>query len=350
MDKFRYVKTPQELDEMCLELSKEKIIGVDLECENGLHHYGTFLALIQVSTRYKNWIIDPILLKNIDCFLKILTDERIEKVFHDVSFDFRILNSLYGTIPKPVFDTQIAAHFLNKPLGLKELLKEYFEVEKEEKFQKADWTRRPINKEMLSYAVKDSSYLIALKEKLQEELRDKFLWVLQECRNLEQQEWNLEQQEYTGLKGFTKLTPVQRAIVKALFLYREKIAKEVDRPVYFVISNKRLVEIAKKPLSLKQWKTIQQVHPIVKRKAEDFYAKQEEGKNHKIIIKKKKPLRMKPSDKKLQEQILNNRDLASKEFNLSAHLIASKDQMKEYALTKDKEVFRPWQRKLLKII
>jgi len=134
------------------EASKEwdiKTIGVDLECENNLHHYGAYISIIQLSDGKKQWIIDCLKIKDISPVLDMFTNKNIQKIFHDVSFDLRIIHHQYKCRPKNIFDTQIAAILLGKTdLGLGSLLHEYFKIKKEQKFQMADWTKRPIEMSM----------------------------------------------------------------------------------------------------------------------------------------------------------------------------------------------------------
>ena len=163
-----------------------KEIAIDIECENNLHHFGAYISLIQLSSRGKNWVIDALAVKDLSPFLNILENKNIQKVIHDVSFDLRILNQQAKTLN--IYDTQLAALFLGKEnLGLKNLLEDYFGIHKQKKFQRVDWTRRPLSKEMLAYAVQDSAYLLQLKDKLDAELsaKGRLSWVEEECALLE---------------------------------------------------------------------------------------------------------------------------------------------------------------------
>lgn len=351
MEKYTYVDTKEKLIICCNELKNERILGVDLECENGLHHYGTFITLIQVSSRRKNYIIDVYRLKHINCFVDILEDRSIIKVFHDISFDFRILNDQFKCVPKNHFDTQLAAIFLGaEKTGLGNLLEEYFNLSKAKKFQKADWTKRPLSHGMLDYAIEDSCHLIELKEILEKKLKEKNLlkWFNQEIDYNENIDWVLERQTFNQLKGYKLLTDKQRAILKRLFDLRESVAMEVNRPVYFVINTRKLMEIVKKCPSLEKWKSMKGVHPVVRQKANKFFSEQEKGKKEEIKIEKKKIYRMTPEQKKTQERYLDLRNHLSKEYKIIPHLLLNKDQIKELALG-NLNCIRPWQKELLKI-
>ena len=105
MVSFTYVDTKDALYEAAREWNSAADLAVDIECENNLHHYGAYITLIQISDRDKNWIIDILALKEIQPLADILENRNIQKIFHDVSFDFRILNEQFSCKPRNVFDT-----------------------------------------------------------------------------------------------------------------------------------------------------------------------------------------------------------------------------------------------------
>ncbi len=349
---MEYISDLKELKKICDILQNESILGVDLECENGLHHYGTFITLIQVSSKTQDYIIDAFCLNDITPFIEILENPLIVKIFHDISFDFRVLNYQYNCKPKNVFDTQLALQFLGREkLGLKEQLEKYFSIKKEKRFQMADWTRRPLSSSMLSYAVIDSKYLIPLKEKLEQELIEKkyFSYFKEESENVENSTYLLESQTYDSLKGYKMLSDIERGILKELFFLREDIAKKVNKPNYFILNTRKLFEIVKNPLTLKEWENLSQVHPIVRKSFELFYQKQEHGKSNPIPYVKPKTEKLSIEQKQELDNLTALRDKVSSNYSFPSFLIASKDQLRDYILTNNMNIFRKWQRELLSI-
>ena len=86
-----------------------------------------------------------------------------------------------------LFDTELASRFLGiKETGLKAVLKMFFEVNIEKKYQKKDWSKRPLPEEMVEYASKDVIYLQPLAKILIDKLEeiDRLSWVLEECKIL----------------------------------------------------------------------------------------------------------------------------------------------------------------------
>ena len=112
MDSFVYVDTPDSLSKAAVVWKQASALAVDLECENNLHHYGAYISLIQISTLNENWIVDVLTLRKIKPLLEILEDPSIQKIFHDVSFDFRILQDQFSCHPRNLFYTQISPLFL----------------------------------------------------------------------------------------------------------------------------------------------------------------------------------------------------------------------------------------------
>ncbi len=243
------------------------VIAIDLECENQLHHYGCFISLIQASTETEDYVIDVLSEKNPKTILEILEDEKIQKVFHDVDFDFRILDEQFSCKPKNIFDTKLAAELLGKEkIGLSSLLKDYFNLKKQSRFQMADWTKRPISKEMLEYAVNDTAHLLKLKNIFEKELKEKQLWqeALKRFKEIENKDFKLKKQNYTDIKGFRYLEKKEKEQLENLFKFRDFWARKLDRPPHFIMSNKKMIEFVKNP---PEWKNVKGVHPIVRKRS-----------------------------------------------------------------------------------
>jgi len=350
-ESYYYIDTKESLAMMCVDLSREDVIGIDLECENNLHHYGAYITLIQISSRTKQWIVDMVALDSLGPLRKILTDNSIQKIFHDVSFDLRILNSQFSCKPKNVFDTQMAALLVGKTeIGLGPLLLEYFDVKKQTKFQMADWTKRPISSAMLSYAIKDSKYLIQLRDVLLDELKklNRLDWIKEELELIESARYNSKAYTFKDFKGYVHLTDTQRSVLSVLFDLREKYAQEVDMPIHFIIPNKKLHElIVNPPKTVSQWHTISGVHPLVKRNASIFFKAVKDAQEKKITIPLKEHKRYNEEQKALLGSLGDLRDGVADKLGIARHLVMSKDQMHGIVRLKNLDSLRSWQKKVL---
>lgn len=180
------VKGEEHLNSIAAGLKRERSIGVDIEADS-MFHYLEKVCLIQISTRLQNIIVDPLSLDDLSPLAPVFSDPNIRKVFHGADYDMRSLYRDFGIEVNALFDTHIAAKFLGAPeTGLAPLLKNRLGVAVDKKYQKKDWSLRPLPPAMLAYAAHDTCYLLPLSRILERELRDKdrLLWVEEECEFL----------------------------------------------------------------------------------------------------------------------------------------------------------------------
>lgn len=347
---MRYITTQEDLKKATEHMAKHEVLAIDLECENNLHHYGTYISLIQISCKDTDWIVDVLELGQIDVLLDILLNPHIKKIFHDVSFDLRILHHQFHCRPVNIFDTQFGALLLGKTeIGLGPLLKEYYGVKKERKYQMADWTARPLDEGMLSYATKDTKHLLPLYYDIKKELEQKgrFAWALEESAYLEQSQMTYKENMYSDFKGFKFLTKKQQAILKNLFELRDKIAEKVNKPNYFVMSNSKIQEILEHPpLTLKDWLNIKAVHPAVKRNAQQFLDAITKYDVSVLPAKINYP-KYSPEQKEHIFALGLVAEKIASGLGLKKHLIMNKDQIQDIVLTGNYDSLRSWQRELV---
>jgi ribonuclease D len=135
------------------------------------HRFVDRIYLLQLSTRDRSAIIDPLLAGPLPELGRIVEDPAVEVVFHDADYDLRLLHQDYGWRVTNIFDTRIAAQLLGiKAFGLAALLERYFGVKLDKKHQRADWSMRPLTPGMLDYAAQDTMYLLDLRDRLKAEL------------------------------------------------------------------------------------------------------------------------------------------------------------------------------------
>jgi len=236
-------------------LAKEGIMGVDLESDS-MFHYKEKVCLIQISVPDLNILIDTLSVRDLSPLFAIFSNSEIRKIFHGSDYDIRSLFRDFKIEVNSLFDTQIAAKLLGMPqTGLSSILENRFGVSLEKKFQKSDWSRRPISIEMLQYAIQDTYYLIQLSNMLEKELKEKgrFSWFEEECSLLSRVRFSSPRQEplYSRFKGASKIAPRDLAIIDEILKWREELALRKDIPPFKIISNQQILEIAcKKPADL----------------------------------------------------------------------------------------------------
>lgn len=256
MISYFLVENYSDLSRAAVEISKEAAIGVDLESDS-LFHYREKVCLLQISTAYKNIIIDPLSLKDLSILAPIFSNPKICKIFHGSDYDIRSLYRDFKIKVKALFDTQLASRFLGlSQTSLATLLKDRFDILIEKKYQRRDWSKRPLTEEMLIYAVKDTCHLLHLGRILEKELEEKgrLPWVMEECEILSKVRPAPSNEEplFMKFKGAGKLEPRSLAILEAVLQLREEVARLRDRPLFKVIGNEQILEIVKnRPLSKK---------------------------------------------------------------------------------------------------
>ena len=246
--KITYVEKQSTFDQFINGLRRQKRFGIDLEADS-LHHYQEKICLIQIAFPGKIYIIDPLADINMGPLARILTDSRIEKTLHGADYDGRLIMSHLGVRLRNAFDTMLAAQILGKSqVGLASLLQEHFKVTVDKRYQRADWSRRPLAPSMLEYAGMDAEFLLSLRDILAKELEEagRFTWALEEFELLEA---GLEilpgrSQETYRVKGDRELDPAQAAVLQTLLRWREGVAKRKDIPPFKTIPNEMLLKLA----------------------------------------------------------------------------------------------------------
>lgn len=242
------IENDADLNKIVAELQKGPAIGVDLEADS-MFHYQEKVCLLQISTHALNIVIDPLSVQDLSPLAPIFADARIRKVFHGADYDIRSLYRDFGIEVHSLFDTQIAARFLGvRETGLASLLKMRFDVLCDKKYQKKDWSQRPLPAAMLKYAVQDICYLLPLADILERELMEKGLLfcVEEECERLSGVRPNSSRNKpfFLSFKGAARLDPRSLAVLEKILCFRDQVARHRDRPHFKVLGNKQIMEIA----------------------------------------------------------------------------------------------------------
>ena len=233
-------------------LGSEKLLALDTEASS-FHRYRERVCLVQLSTRDRTLLIDPLAVPDLAPLGELLADPGMEVVIHDADYDLRILAKYHGIRVENIFDTLVAAELLNEPeIGLAALLGKYMGVKVDKKFQKADWSKRPLPADMLDYAAGDTAYLIALRDMLKEKLiaKDRWSWAEEEYALLTDAPFIApanEEPVFLRMKGAKTLKPHQLAILREVHGWREQVAEKMDRAPFMVLGNDVLLTLATSP-------------------------------------------------------------------------------------------------------
>lgn len=246
------IARPAQLRELLVRVADEPALAVDTEAAS-FHRHLDRIYLIQVSTRDLTAIIDPLGVKDLGRFGDLLADRQREIVFHDADYDLRLFDLQYQFRPNRIFDTRIAAQFLNEPgIGLAALLEKYFGVTADKKYQRADWSTRPLKPEMLAYAAMDTRHLLAVRDLLHDRLAalGRLEWVAEEFEALEAVRYTAgedREEAWLRLKGARTLSPRGLAVLRELLQWRERTAEQLDRAAFRILSNEPILAMAERP-------------------------------------------------------------------------------------------------------
>ena len=151
---------------------------------------------------------------------------------------------------RTIFDTRIAAQLLGyTAFGLAALLERFFDVKLDKKHQRADWSMRPLTRDMLDYAAQDTRYLLRLRDHMAAELEQigRTAWAREEFALLEGTRWVDEEpgMSYMRMKGARDLSRRELAVLRELVPWRDSVAGALDRATFRVLGNEQLLEIAR---------------------------------------------------------------------------------------------------------
>ena len=245
---YQFIAADQDLAAACDKLAKAPLIGVDLEADS-MHSFTEKICLIQVAGGEMAYLIDPFLIKDFSPFSALLEDPSIIKVFHGSDFDVRSLDRELSVTIANLFDTEIACRFLNvKERGLGALLQAHFNVFVDKKFQKVDWSRRPLKEDMIAYSVGDVAHLKPLYELLKRQLEDigRYEWAREEfdLQAKVRYEANHQLPLFKRFKGAGKLDNRTLAVLENLLLVRLDMARKKDLPLFKIMSNQSIMDMA----------------------------------------------------------------------------------------------------------
>ena len=248
-DDFVYIDTAAKLASLTSRMAEADRLAVDVEADS-FHHYYEKVCLIQVAANGEVYLVDPLAGLDLSQFVQALGRKVL--IFHDGGYDLRMLRQSLGFEPRPaVFDTMLAAQLLGyREFGLSAMLKRFFDVDMVKTHQKANWSGRPLDKKLLSYAGDDVRYLHKLADVLDVELRrlDRLSWHEETCRAMVQaaqtDKTPPDEDRQWRIKGTRLLHRPQLAYVRRLWCWREDEASRADLPPFKIIGNAELLDFA----------------------------------------------------------------------------------------------------------
>ncbi len=246
-----YISTHAELVAFCERAAARDAIAVDTEFLRE-RTYRPRLCLVQVATDEECVAIDPLAIGDLEPLAELMANRRVTKVFHACSQDMEVLYCTLGCLPKPIFDTQVAAAFLGMRMQVaySAVVHTYCGVDLPKQESLTDWSRRPLTPAQLEYALDDVRYLIRAYRLMAQELADRgrLSWVRDELYPLTQV-GHYEpdrRQAYKRVKRISSLTRRQLAVAREVAEWRERRAEAADIPRKWVLSDEVLIALCRR--------------------------------------------------------------------------------------------------------
>ena len=250
---YELITTEDGVSRLVEDLRRQRVtrLAIDVEGENNLHRYGIHVALIQLFDARRGFIVDPLALRNPAALKPLLERAPWELVWFDAGNDLLSFQHALGIRPSPILDLAVAARLLGKNGGLHDLTGQPGSSKAKDKFQRANWLRRPLSPALLDYAISDVLHLHALADALLADLEGRGLMEKFRQKNLETQDadrvWD-PFANYTRIPGFGRMSRPDRRFAQVLWHARELYGRAHDLPPGNVASKQDMKLIVDKGL------------------------------------------------------------------------------------------------------
>ncbi len=245
------VDSQRSLDSLAQSLRSADAIAVDTEA-NSFFAYRERICLVQISTRERDYLVDPLAPLDLGALGDVFADPGVLKVLHAAENDLILLRQAGTFTFRNLFDTLVAAQVLGvKRYSLQAMLRERFDVEIDKELQKSNWGARPLSPEQIRYAALDTHFLLPLRDALQSDLEalgriDEAAseFAALESKSVERREFDPD--DCVRIKGAKDLPPAGLQVLRELFAERDRLASRRDVPPFRVLMDFALLQIARR--------------------------------------------------------------------------------------------------------
>jgi ribonuclease D len=262
----QWIRTDAELASYCQAWRQLPFVALDTEFVRVDTFYPQ-AGLLQVGDGVRAYLVDPLEVGDWGPLAALLEDPAVVKVLHACSEDLEVLLRLTGSLPAPLFDTQLAAGYLGMghSMGYSRLVLAVLDIDLPKEETRSDWLQRPLTPLQERYAAADAQHLAELYQELAPKLsEEKLAWMLEDgaelvanlCREFDPYEL------YREAKLGWKLSRQQLAVLRELYAWRELEARIRDIPRNRVVREHCLWPLARfQPTDRAALARIDDMHP-----------------------------------------------------------------------------------------
>lgn len=247
-----YITSDEEFATLCRRWQDSFAIALDTEFMRTNTFYAK-IGLLQIADEDAVYLIDPLEIKDWDCFRELLINSKCIIVVHSASEDLNLLLTHTACLPKNLFDTQLAAAFLGLGFSLsyQALVEQQTGITVEKGETRSDWLRRPLTENQLQYAANDVIYLLDIANTLRDALisKSRLSWFEAETETMLKAAEQVEDEMYwstlyAGISNAWKLSDEALRLSRRLCLWREAESRLRNRPRSWIVKDNDLQAIA----------------------------------------------------------------------------------------------------------
>lgn len=244
------VTTERQLTALCQRLAACPSIAFDTEFVSE-HTYRPQLCLVQVAAGGDLSVIDTLAVGDLAPFWEVLAAPGHETIVHAGREEIAFCLAAVDKPPAGLFDVQLAAGFigLEYPAGYGNLISKLLSVTPRKGETRTDWRRRPLSERQIDYALEDVRHLAPLRDRLHARLTElgRLHWFESESADfVKEVDESRRRERWRKVSGSSGLSSRSKAIVRELWLWRDKEAARRDCPVRRVLRDDLIVELAKR--------------------------------------------------------------------------------------------------------
>ena len=247
---IHWIRDNESLAQFCAEWQQLPFVALDTEFMR-VDTFYPIAGLLQIGDGKRAYLIDPLTINAWQPLAALLENPAVLKVLHACSEDLEVLLRLTGSLPAPLFDTQLAAAYLNLgfSMGYSRLVQEVLGIDLPKGETRSDWLRRPLSASQLEYAADDVRHLHAVHASLQQQLDTlgRSGWLAEDSARQLANAGNDQGERWPHLSMRSAQfldAPAQRRLLR-LLRWREAYARSSDRPRRWILDNELAVSLAR---------------------------------------------------------------------------------------------------------